>query len=259
PTPTPTPTPIPNEADVQTLGAFAGAPAEAIALDPFDVTASVGIRNAGPLGPVNVDTTLTLILPTGCTTSSVNPQVVQDTSLPVGPALLLPGSWWVTCTDGGLKGFAVQADVVIDQAGVDDPDGSNNFAQAEAMTQITVLTCFGLPATQLGTTGSDLIVGTPGPDVIVARDGNDLIFDIGGNDVICAGGGSDVVFAGPGGDVVAGEAGNDVVLGGGGGDLLLGGDDDDAMVGGTGIDICNGGLHTLGDSASGCELVSGVP
>ena len=38
-----------------------------------------------------------------------------------------------------------------------------------------VPTCFGMPATIVGTEGDDELVGTPGPDVIVGLDGNDDI------------------------------------------------------------------------------------
>src|SRR5687768_14359288 len=48
-------------------------------------------------------------------------------------------------------------------------------------------TCFGQPATIVGTDGKDRIYGTPGPDVIVAGDGADSIEARGGDDLVCAG------------------------------------------------------------------------
>src|SRR3954454_23757289 len=55
------------------------------------------------------------------------------------------------------------------------------------------LTCFGLPATIVGTEGDDVLVGTPGPDVIVGLGGNDDITPQRGDDLVCAGDGNDRV------------------------------------------------------------------
>ena len=57
-----------------------------------------------------------------------------------------------------------------------------------------VQSCFGQPATIVGTNGPDVIRGTPGDDVIVSLGGNDLIGGGGGDDLICAGNGNDRVM-----------------------------------------------------------------
>ncbi|HEV3465483.1 MAG TPA: hypothetical protein VG846_16035, partial [Actinomycetota bacterium] len=44
-----------------------------------------------------------------------------------------------------------------------------------------------MPATIVGTNGSDVLRGTPGRDVIAGPDGNDVILGLGGDDVICGG------------------------------------------------------------------------
>ena len=85
--------------------------------------------------------------------------------------------------------------------------------------------CFGKPATIVGTPKADKLIGTPGNDVIVGGGGNDTIIGRGGNDLIC---------------------------GGSGRDLLLGGPGNDSLNGGSGIDSCDGGAGV--NRLSGCEL-----
>ncbi|MGH8582446.1 MAG: choice-of-anchor Q domain-containing protein [Gammaproteobacteria bacterium] len=85
------------------------------------------------------------------------------------------------------------------------------------------VTCDGLPATIIGTDGSEALVGTNGPDVIHGLGGNDVIQGRGGNDVLCGG------------------SGNDVLLGQGGRDRLFGGSGNDLLNGGPGIDRCVAG------------------
>src|SRR5436190_21732002 len=66
--------------------------------------------------------------------------------------------------------------------------------------QSSTPTCFGKPATKVGTDGNDFIDGTSGDDVIVSLGGSDTVSGGGGNDLICSGSGS---------DSVKGNAGND--------------------------------------------------
>jgi hypothetical protein len=96
----------------------------------------------------------------------------------------------------------------------------------------TTPTCFGRPATIVGTPGNDQLAGTASPDVIVALGGDDKIGGAGGDDLICAG---------PGADLVSAEGGSDRVSGGPGDDQLLGGNGRDRLDGGTGTDGCTGG------------------
>ena len=93
-------------------------------------------------------------------------------------------------------------------------------------------TCFGKPATVVGTPGNDQLGGTPSRDVIIALAGDDRIGGAGGDDLICAGSGADLVYA---------EAGSDRVSGGPGDDQLLGGNGRDRLDGGPGTDGCTGG------------------
>jgi hypothetical protein len=96
----------------------------------------------------------------------------------------------------------------------------------------SVPTCFGRPATIVGTDGDDVIVGTPGDDVFVALGGKDIVLGLGGNDRIC------------GGD------GDDILIGGAGRDRLSGGPGEDILIGGDGWDVCRGGVHHVS-----CEVI----
>jgi uncharacterized delta-60 repeat protein len=109
-----------------------------------------------------------------------------------------------------------------------DASGHNGFALA----RYHAITCSGVVVTQVGTAGNDTIVGTPGNDVIFGFAGNDRIDGLGGDDILCGG------------------TGNDTLRGGSGNDLLSGG---------PGTDKCDGGSPGSGDTASGCEQVTGVP
>ena len=69
------------------------------------------------------------------------------------------------------------------------------------------LSCFGSPATIVGTDGVDKPIGTPGPDVIVTLGGDDIVIGLGGDDKICLGSGNDIALPGPGNDQIDGGAG----------------------------------------------------
>jgi Ca2+-binding RTX toxin-like protein len=101
-----------------------------------------------------------------------------------------------------------------------------------ALARYHAITCNGVVATWVGTAGNDTLIGTNGPDVIVGFDGDDTIYGLGGNDLL------------------SGNAGNDTLVGGPG---------DDTLVGDAGTDVCDGGSQIQGDTASGCESVTGVP
>jgi glucose/arabinose dehydrogenase len=84
-------------------------------------------------------------------------------------------------------------------------------------------TCKGIPATIVGTDGSDVRSGTPGEDVIVGLGGNDKLSGLAGNDLICGGAGNDTLNGGKGNDKLYGESGKDTLKGGPGKDKLKGG------------------------------------
>lgn len=101
------------------------------------------------------------------------------------------------------------------------------------------LSCNGLAATIIGTSGDDVITGTAGDDVIAGLEGNDVIRGGLGNDVICGGPGEDTISGQGGNDTLFGEQDDDVLDGGEGGccnpatntgdDVLHGGQGDDEL------------------------------
>lgn len=105
-------------------------------------------------------------------------------------------------------------------------------------------TCGGVPATVVGTAGSDDLVGTRGADVVVAGGGDDIVDTGPGRDLVCLGRGFDLASLGGGADRVLGGAGDDTLNGGGGADVLIGQSDVDAMFGGPGDDRIRGGSGT---------------
>ena len=97
------------------------------------------------------------------------------------------------------------------------PAGSGGQPQAVRRT------CFGQPATIVGTGGRDVIRGTRGPDVIAALGGADRVRAAGGNDIVCGGRGRDRLRGGRGIDALFGGGGRDRLVGGGGPDRCRGG------------------------------------
>ena len=96
-----------------------------------------------------------------------------------------------------------------------------------------VPTCFGRPATMIGTNGPDSFSGDPYvTDVIVALGGNDFIS--GGRDYPT--GAPDYICAGPGADYISGSSGADHILGGDGNDEMEGSFGGDYMDGNVGDD-----------------------
>jgi len=104
-----------------------------------------------------------------------------------------------------------------------------------------VATCFGQPATIVGTDGDDELVGTPGPDVIAALGGDDHVIPDRGDDWVCGGDGNDRIgdpdderqtYRQSGDDTFSGGAGNDILgmTDSDGEDRLYGEDGDDVLV-----------------------------
>jgi Ca2+-binding RTX toxin-like protein len=134
--------------------------------------------------------------------------------------------------------------------------------------QASAPTCFGRPATVIGTTGDDTISAEPGA-VVYGGGGNDFIDFTGG--YVCGGPGddhlssrhgraaADHVNGGAGADTLQGNFGVDTMLGGGGADVLDDTDDfdwPDSFDPGT--DVMRGGAgDDLVRSTSGADKVYG--
>ncbi len=129
---------------------------------------------------------------------------------------------------------------------------------ASPLSSAATPTCFGQPATIVGTDGPDIIYGTAGHDVIYGGGGNDNINTNWSpnppttGDLICGGPGDDQIEAtdfndkvngGDGSDVVSGGAyGADVVNGNAGNDEVNDGPDCDWDDDPSGPDIMRGGI-----------------
>ncbi len=109
--------------------------------------------------------------------------------------------------------------------------------------------CLGVPATMVGTDGSDTLQGTAGDDVIVGLSGGDAIDGGAGDDIICGGGAVDIIAGGEGDDIVDGGRGSDTLSGDAGSDALNGGIGNDKIDGATGNDDIDG--------ASGDDTIDG--
>ena len=82
---------------------------------------------------------------------------------------------------------------------------------SSALSAQTGVTCDGLRATIIGTSGDDVLLGTENADVIAGLQGNDQIRGLGGDDIICGGKGGDRIWGGQGFDVIFGAQGNDII------------------------------------------------
>ncbi len=146
-------------------------------------------------------------------------------------------------------------------------------------------TCFGKPATIVGTAdadvidltgnpgqvvvtgaGDDEVTGSDGKDIVCLGSGDDLFIGKDGNDKVSAGKGNDTIDGGPGNDTVKGKRGDDEIQGGPGDDDLRGGigqdhvsggEGDDVVKGGTGNDRLNGGDATTSVGTSGDDHIKG--
>jgi Ca2+-binding RTX toxin-like protein len=124
--------------------------------------------------------------------------------------------------------------------------------------------CFGKPATIVGTEGDETLFGTDGNDVIVGLGGDDQVIARDGDDLVCGNGGDDILNGGDGNDKLSlgprgadkGPFNPDQNASGGpetvGNDLLVGADDsDDQLDGQVGDDVLKG--LTGEDAISGEE------
>jgi Ca2+-binding RTX toxin-like protein len=135
-----------------------------------------------------------------------------------------------------VNNFRVNATALVerdcDNDGLGDETQDTNLSTclippSQAGPAVGGPTCRGLPATIIGTQGSDERTGSRGRDVIVARGGSDTLSGLGGNDVICGGAGKDTLKGGKGKDSLLGQKGKDALKGGGGKDLCTGGKGND--------------------------------
>ena len=137
-----------------------------------------------------------------------------------------------------------------------------------APSQAAVPTCFGKPATIVGTAGPDTLVGQSGvSDVIYGGGGNDTI--VGGDfyeqdqipgtapDLLCGGTGADTITDSPGSDKLDGGDGNDTLKTYGLGNDLLQGNAGDDIVRDESCADCGGGNDVLHGNGGNDDLSNG--
>jgi hypothetical protein len=192
------------DADLEVSNAAVTAPPTASIGAPFDVTMGADVTNLGTWGPVNADVTFTLgfMIGSGCTTSSPNPQTVEDLTL--GGPLSPSATWSVTCDTAQTETFDGTAEVILDDPDVhiSDPVSGNNgpLAAATDSTNIVLhqadvrVVSWAVAEDDLPNTGSQVLIvpGTPatittqqimqndGPDGPVAISDVRTVADVGG-------------------------------------------------------------------------------
>jgi Ca2+-binding RTX toxin-like protein len=118
-----------------------------------------------------------------------------------------------------IPDVALDADgdfVVTWESSDQDGDRYGIFAQRYAGAGVsTGVTCNGLAATLVGTSGNDNLIGTSGDDVIAGLGGNDILIGLNGNDTLCGNSGVDRLLGGLGNDILIGGADSDTAVFGG--------------------------------------------
>ena len=129
---------ITGDADVKVTGVVVDAPPDAATGAPFAVNVTATLHNNGPLTPVNVDTTINLQVPVGCTRLPNISQLVGNTSLALSTPVNVVSTWTVSCTTTGLKTFTGTASAAIDQLHTTDPNMINNDGQGQDTTDTSL-------------------------------------------------------------------------------------------------------------------------
>jgi len=112
PTPSPTPTPVPS-VDTKVVSVTVNSPVSGITGVSFLVSGTANLHNNGPVSGVLVDTTFTLVLPSGCTSPNNPTATVFNRSLPLSMSVQVTRSWNVVCSTVSEHTFTVNASSVI--------------------------------------------------------------------------------------------------------------------------------------------------
>lgn len=156
--------------------------------------------------------------------------------------------------DGNLDEFSIW-NRILNPTEITNLYNSGNGLSLSAPPAIT---CNGIEATIIGTSGDDVLDGTSGDDVIAGLEGNDIINGKGGNDTICGDEGNDQLFGNGGSDTILGGADADFIEGNDGTDTIFGEDGDDIIYGKGGADTIDGGNgNDLIFGGDGADVISG--
>lgn len=140
PTPSPTPTPVPST-DTKVVSVVVSSPTGGTTGVSFLVSGTANLHNNGPASGILVDTTFTLVLPSGCTSPNALTVTVFNRNLPASLSVQVTRSWNVVCTTVSQHTFAVNGSTIISpgQAFV-EANPNNNSGSGSDMTTVTAPT-----------------------------------------------------------------------------------------------------------------------
>jgi uncharacterized repeat protein (TIGR01451 family) len=116
-------------ADVSVDSVSANGPLEVLIGDPADVTASVGVSNAGPSSPIDAVLSRTVTASAGLTVSPATRTLAVD-KLEVGSPQTLSDAYRLTCSTPGVKTVTLSYALALKHAEDTDPDLSDNTRSA---------------------------------------------------------------------------------------------------------------------------------
>ena len=155
-------TAITAQTDAKVTGSLADAPDTAAVGAPFTVGGQILRHNNGPIADYAVDYEITLNLPAGCTTGSLNPRTVSLASGPISVTQPLGVSWSATCSTIGPKDFSTSASVAITEQHVTDSTLGNNSFGPGAVDTINILGAADLKVNSVTVTSpASVQAGTP--------------------------------------------------------------------------------------------------
>jgi hypothetical protein len=118
---------ITAESDLELVSVTLTAPTAVEASEAFDAKVDASLLNNGPFGPVSAAVTVTLSLPSGCTSEPAGDQAANGISLALDTPTAMPQQTWsVTCTGSGSRNLSADVVLAVDQNHVTDPDDGND-------------------------------------------------------------------------------------------------------------------------------------
>jgi len=137
PTPTPGPTPVPST-DSKVVSVTVNSPALGTTGVSFLVSGTANLHNNGPAAGVLVNTTFTLVLPSGCTSPNNLTVTVFNRNLPASITVQVTRSWNVVCSTVSEHTFTVNASTAISpgQAWVEANPDNNSGTGTDSTTVV---------------------------------------------------------------------------------------------------------------------------
>jgi hypothetical protein len=133
---------VAQEADASVVSAGLTAPATGQPGVPFTVDGSVVLHNAGPSGPVNVDLSVGLSVPQGCSVAEPTSLNIQDVSLDMSTNVTVTGaplSWTATCNVADGVQFTLTGNLTLDTPGTTDPSSANNTGTGQTVVAVNAV------------------------------------------------------------------------------------------------------------------------